>query len=338
MSRLPSRQRLRCARHGASARKRCLGFCGSPVRARSCLAASGLLVPPAALRSSARTECGKPSSSGIDFPEPSWCSLPILLWIVPSFGVTGLLQITGRQGIVRESRAFDDAGATLCQTPLILCRIMSRQLEINFRKHGGRRLGAGRKPDGDSALVSHAKRASFKRPSPVHVTLEVRREIPNLRAAARFRAIRQAFIGARGRNGMRLSEFNVLGDHLHLIVEADNSSCLSRGLQGLCVRLTRALNRVAGRRGGVFADRFHSRLLRTPTELVRAIAYVIDNARHHFGRPDASCSSRASDAQESLETPRGWLLRVGWKKARLHDRIAPTVANIDLLSEFMAVS
>jgi len=213
---------------------------------------------------------------------------------------------------------------------------MSRQLEINFRKHGGKRAGAGRKPNGVTPLVSHARRASFKRPSPVHVTLKVRRDIPNLRASARFRAIRRAFKAARGRNGVRLAEFNVLGDHLHLIVEADTSSSLSHGLQGLCVRLTRALNRIVGRRGSVFADRFHSRLLRTPTELVRAIAYVIDNARHHFGQPETSRSSRAHDAHELVEAPRGWLLRVGWRRAPLGVRIAPVVAGIDLLAEFMA--
>jgi REP element-mobilizing transposase RayT len=215
---------------------------------------------------------------------------------------------------------------------------MSRQLEIDYRRHGGKRRGAGRKPKGRTALVSHAGRASFNRPSPVHVTLKVRRDVPNLRAGVRFRAIRQAFKAARGRHGVRLAEFAVLGDHLHLIVEADGSSCLSRGVQGLCVRLTRALNRILARHGSLFADRFHSRLLRTPTELVRAIGYVIDNARHHYGRPGASCSSRAPDSQELLEAPHGWLLRTGWTRAPLRDRIAPAVAAFDLLAEFIAMS
>jgi putative transposase len=200
---------------------------------------------------------------------------------------------------------------------------MSRQLEINFRPHGGKRAGAGRKPKGAAALVSHVRRASFNRPSPVHVTLKVRHDVPNLRARARFQTIRQVLKAARGRHGVRLAEFAVLGDHLHLIVEADSTCCLSRGLQGLCVRLTRALNRVLDRRGSMFADRFHSRLLRTPTELVRAIRYVIDNACRHFGLPDTVCSSRAPDAQELLEAPRGWLLRIGWKRAPLRERIAP---------------
>jgi len=223
-----------------------------------------------------------------------------------------------------------------CQTRLILFRIMSKQLEINFRAHGGKRRGAGRKPKGNTPLVSHARRAAFSRPSPVHVTLKVSRDVPNLRASNRFGAIRHAFKAARGRNGVLLAEFAVLVEHLHLIVEADSGSCLSRGLQGLCVRLTRALNRVLDRRGGVFADRFHSRLLRTPTELARAIRYVVDNAHHHFGQADVSRCSRAPDAQELLETPRGWLLRVGWTKAPVRDRIAPALAAIDLLADFVS--
>ncbi|HEY2030639.1 MAG TPA: hypothetical protein VGH20_15675 [Myxococcales bacterium] len=186
-------------------------------------------------------------------------------------------------------------------------------------------------------MVSHVARASFNRPSPVHVTLKVRQDVPNLRAGARFRVIRDAFKAARGRNGVRLAEFAVLGEHLHLIVEADNSFRLSRGLQGLCVRLSCALNRILARRGRLFADRFHSRVLRTPTELVRAIRYVIDNARHHFGRPDASCSSRASGSLELLEAPEGWLLRTGWTRAPLRDRIPPANAAFDLLAEFIAL-
>ena len=73
-----------------------------------------------------------------------------------------------------------------------------------------------------------------------------------------------------------------------LIVEADDNESLSRAMQGLCIRIARALNAMMNRAGAVFADHYHSRLLKTPTEVVRAIAYVLGNAAHHFGaRRDA---------------------------------------------------
>jgi hypothetical protein len=62
---------------------------------------------------------------------------------------------------------------------------------------------------------------------------------------------------------MRLVEFSVLGNDLHLVVEADTSEALSRGMQGLCIRLAMALNRALRRTGQVFSDHYHSRLLRS---------------------------------------------------------------------------
>jgi hypothetical protein len=73
----------------------------------------------------------------------------------------------------------------------------------------------------------------------------------------------------------------VQGNHLHLIVEAPNNRCLARGMQGLAVRIARALNRLMHRRGRVFADHFHSRVVRTPTEAARVIAYVLGNYARH---------------------------------------------------------
>ncbi|HEY2031178.1 MAG TPA: hypothetical protein VGH20_18430 [Myxococcales bacterium] len=133
---------------------------------------------------------------------------------------------------------------------------------------------------------------------------------------------------SRGRFGMRLAEYTVLGNHLHLIVEADDSGSLSRGVQGLCIRLARALNSLLNRHGRVFADHFHSRLLRTPAELCNAIHYLRGNAAHHYGEQGVDpFSSAATDAVDVLLPPLGWLLRVGWQRAR--KPIAPMTASIN---------
>ena len=83
---------------------------------------------------------------------------------------------------------------------------------------------------------------------------------------------------AARRDDFRVTHYSVQGNHLHLIVEADDKEALSRGMQGLTIRIARAINRLAKRSGRVFADRFWSRVLATPCEVRHAIAYVLGNA------------------------------------------------------------
>jgi putative transposase len=200
--------------------------------------------------------------------------------------------------------------------------MLRRPVQLEFPRHGGPRNGAGR-PAGER--VSHHPRPAFEKVLPVHVTLKVKADVPSLRSSKRFDVIRKSFIAARGKHGLRVVEFSVLGEHLHLIVEADNSQELSHGMQGLCVRLARRLNALLQRKGSLFADHYHSLLLRTPTELVRRISYILGNAEHHYGkvktpwrRGPPVADYRTSNAPELLslrETPTGWLLTAGWRRA-----------------------
>jgi hypothetical protein len=130
--------------------------------------------------------------------------------------------------------------------------------------------------------------------------------------------MRGCFESSVGRFGLRLIEFSVLGNHMHLLVEADDHVALSRGMQGLGIRLAKALNRVMSARGRVFSDHYHSRVLRTPTELVNAIAYVLGNHAHHFGGHGLAdpFSSAACDRGRVMAQPRTWLVRVGWRRVR----------------------
>ncbi|HEY4885531.1 MAG TPA: transposase [Myxococcales bacterium] len=153
------------------------------------------------------------------------------------------------------------------------------------------------------------------------VTLRVASHIWNLRSRRCFRVIEEALANARERFGFRVIEFSVLGNHLHLLVEADSDVSLARGMQGMEVRIAKALNRLMERRGRVFADHYHSRLLRSPTELMNAIAYVLGNHAHHFGGPPVRdpFSSGAYDPprrEQVLSDPVSWQLRDGWKRAR----------------------
>jgi putative transposase len=193
------------------------------------------------------------------------------------------------------------------------------QSSLPFRSRGGRRKGAGRPPNGETAMVSHLKRPQFEKITPAHVTLRIANDIPSLRSSRRFALIRQCFARAQQNRNLRLVEFTVLSNHLHLIVEADNNRELSRGMQGLCIRLAKTLNAVLGRHGRVFADHFHSRLLKSPTEVVNAIRYVLENAERHFSRTIVrdAFSSEDGDNAGVLAEPVGWLLRDGWSRAPL---------------------
>ena len=120
---------------------------------------------------------------------------------------------------------------------------------------GGVRKGAGPKPRGDRPCVSHRTRDGLERRLPAQVTLRVKQGLPSLRGLKEFAVLRGAMVAGCKREGFRLVHFSVQSNHLHLIVEGDCRTSLSRGLQGLAVRMARSLNRLWKRFGRVFADR-----------------------------------------------------------------------------------
>jgi REP element-mobilizing transposase RayT len=211
-----------------------------------------------------------------------------------------------------------------------------QQTSLVFSRRGGARKGAGRKrADGRRGVgVTHRARPRVDARTPVHVTLRLRRDVPNLRSQLGMHVVWRAFAAARDRLGMRLVHWSAQRDHLHLLVEPESGRALSRGVQGLCIRLAKALNHAFGRRGGVFADRYHGVPLRSPRQTRNALAYVLLNARHHAsGRGEAlsrgldACSS--SPCFDGWTVPRPpthgplsgtvhpaatWLLRTGWRR------------------------
>ncbi len=216
----------------------------------------------------------------------------------------------------------------------------SRQLRFRLSApltHGGRRPGAGRKPKGERAGVSHHGRPKVARSTPVHVTLKVLSHVWNLRSRRSLRAIEAALEGAKSWKTFRVVHFSAQGDHLHLVVEADGQRALSSGMQGLTIRLAKGLNRLMGRRGKVFADRFHAHVLETPSEVRNCLAYVLLNHRSHRARggervgrgvvdPFSSAASfdgwterpgPPAEPPRVTSAPRTWLLATGWRRRGL---------------------
>ncbi|HZS41580.1 MAG TPA: transposase [Polyangia bacterium] len=189
------------------------------------------------------------------------------------------------------------------------------------RTWGGARPNSGR-PKKLGAGVSHLRRPRLASRFPVHVVVRVNRETWNLRAGRCFRVLQRAFRIARDRFGMRLCHFSVIGNHLHLLVEATDEKALSKGMHGLGVRMAKALNRVMKKKGRVYSDRYYSRALKTPSEVARAMNYVMNNAvKHELVRrgidPRSSWSAENADCVTAART---WLLERGWRRSRARDQ------------------
>src|SRR5689334_10885191 len=200
-----------------------------------------------------------------------------------------------------------------------------RQLGLAFRTWGGKRKNSGRKPKIPGRPgVPHRPRRQFSRRLPIHVTVRMAPEVYNLRSKRSFRALQKSFHEGSDRLGLRLLRFSVQGNHIHLLVEADDSTTLSRGMKGLSVRIARRMNRLMSRTGRVVGDRFHAHVLRTPSEVRRAIHYIRDNHRKHAAERGERLPAGWIDPYSSdsplltivLPTPQSWLLTIGVGKCR----------------------
>ena len=208
------------------------------------------------------------------------------------------------------------------------------QTTLNFRTWGGWREGAGRKPNPGRGKVAHRARPRLKSRFPVHITYRMAKDVKSLRNFELCRVLRKAFADAN-KAGFRICEFSVQGNHLHLICEATDERALSMGLRGFAHRVTRRLNKLLGRKGSVFADRYDCVQLTSPRQVRNALCYVLQNARRHGlhrsqppGWIDPFSSWRYFDGwvkrppagppPEPGPTPvraaRTWLLREGWQR------------------------
>jgi len=160
------------------------------------------------------------------------------------------------------------------------------------------------------------------------------------------------------RRGIRVVHYSIQGNHVHLIAEGSDKSAIARGMQWLFSRMAFEVNRVSGRSGSLFRDRHHRHELETPSEMRRALVYVLMNGRKHLleqgitaerlyswidpystaawlpadawragARPTerALAKARAGPCPCGAE-PLTWLVGVGWKKAGGALRLSETPA------------
>jgi putative transposase len=168
-----------------------------------------------------------------------------------------------------------------------MARHRPKQLALELPTWGGKRKRAGRPraPGRLRACVPHLRRPTLAARFPVHVTWRMSAGVWNLRSRRSFTRLTQAFYTSAVRFGYRIVHYAVMGNHLHLIVEARDEGALAIGMQSLGIRIAQSLNRMMERKGRVLSDRYHARILKTPTETRRCVHYLRTNALKHYQVP-----------------------------------------------------
>ena len=213
-----------------------------------------------------------------------------------------------------------------------------KQLALPFPRGPGRPRGIHRDP--------HRTREPVPALHPVHLTLKL---VESPQDSFRLPEVRRAVDGVLAALHARRADFRVIAysiqhNHMHLMVEADGPASFASGVRALCIRLALRINRALGRKGALFLERHHRRVLPTPTEVHHAYRYVLLNRQRHlaqWGHPppreptldEYSSADRFPGWREAVADPRPeepscvvpprtWLASVGWRKRGLLSALA----------------
>ena len=193
------------------------------------------------------------------------------------------------------------------------------------------------------SCVPHGSRPEVKKGEVVHVTVKLKRGLPSLRRGEALNVVRAAIGRVNQGAAIRIVEYSIQSNHVHMLIEASNSADLSRGMASLNTGLGMRLNRIWNRtgQGSVFKERFHMVVISTPRQMRNALNYVLRNDVHHglnlrtldpcssapsftgWHQLQGSKKQKAAAASCVSAGPQTWLLRVGWQKTkRTHQRLS----------------
>src|SRR3989442_11957483 len=152
------------------------------------------------------------------------------------------------------------------------------QLSFKLRTWGGKRRLAGRKPKGDKVCFA---------PGAATISLAPPRSRDAANAAGHRVFAGMEIVPGHPQRHPRSSR--ALRHPNRALLGAGKSPPLARRSgrsreplprhAGLTIRIARAINRAVGRRGKVFADRYHAHILSTRREVANALRYVLENFR-----------------------------------------------------------
>ncbi len=198
---------------------------------------------------------------------------------------------------------------------------------------GGYRPGSGRRPKGEVSGVSHHTRTAISSRYPVQVMLSTKPELGSLRKKRIHAVIRACLVEGCDTGTFRICHYSVQKTGLRFIVEARDRQALSRGMQGVNVRVAKALNRMWSRNGSVFTDRYATLVLKTGQQTRASLCLVLNGAKAEkseakklSGKIDPYSSAAyldgwkdgnaaaPEDGPHPVAKPRTTLLRQTWRK------------------------
>ncbi len=90
-----------------------------------------------------------------------------------------------------------------------------------------------------------------------------------------LKLLKRAIVNARS-HGLRIVQFSLQSNHVHLIVESENNQVLTKGMRSLTVTMAKGI-----RKGRVQLERYHLHVLRSVRETQNAVKYVVFNQQKH---------------------------------------------------------
>ena len=168
---------------------------------------------------------------------------------------------------------------------------MQLKLGLDKGRWGGRRKNSGRKRV-RSKGVAHRPREKVSGRTPLHVNFKYRTQIQNKEC---LKLLKKAILNARS-HGLKILHYSLQHNHIHLIIEANSNSILTKGMRSLTVTFAKGL-----KKGKVQVERFHLHVLRAVREARNAIHYVLFNQQRH----EMSTYSKIDDYSSIMSVKNG---------------------------------
>jgi REP element-mobilizing transposase RayT len=150
---------------------------------------------------------------------------------------------------------------------------MRKQLTLNIYqgKQGGRRPDSGR-PRLRSKGVAHRKREKVNHRTPLHINFKDQHQIRNKTC---LKILKKAIQNAR-QKGLRIIQYSLQSNHVHLLIEATDNQTLTKGMRSLTITFAKRIQK-----GRIQFERYHLHVLRSLRETRNALHYVVFNHQKH---------------------------------------------------------